>query len=137
MDILDTDGETISQKVVSCKKIFLNAGSLGSTQLFLASQAKGKLNNLDESIGNFWGNNGNIMAGRNMVNTLFNRVEKGPEEGDFAPVTGTKQSTIPVARIDNWNGKENSFFAEISPLPMGMEVYTALYLVVPNKHIFN
>ena len=69
------------------------------------------------------------MTGRNMVNTLFNRVEK--DSGDnYQPGTGTKQSTIPVAGIDNWNDKDNAFFAEISPLPMGMEVYTALYLVI-------
>ena len=129
VDILDTDGAVIAQKHITCKKLFLNAGSLGSTQLLLAAQAKGKLNNFDESLGNFWGNNGNIMTGRNMVNTLFNRVEK--DSGDnYQPGTGSKQSTIPVAGVDNWNDKDNAFFAEISPLPMGMEVYTALYLVI-------
>ena len=129
VDNIDTDGKTVAEKVISCKKLFLNGGSLGSTQLLLASQAKAQLNNFDESLGDFWGNNGNIMTGRNMVNTLFNRVEK--DSGDnYQPGTGTKQSTIPVAGIDNWNDKDNAFFAEISPLPMGMEVYTALYLVI-------
>ena len=130
VDILDTDGEVIAQKQITCKKLFLNAGSLGSTQLLLASKAKGQLNNFDESLGKYWGNNGNIMTGRNMVNTLFNRVEKESGEGNFGAGTGSKQSTIPVAGIDNWNDKDNAFFAEISPLPMGMEVYTALYLVI-------
>ena len=130
VNVIDTSGETTKKKVISCKKLFLNAGSLGSTQLLLASQAKGGITKLDKSVGNFWGNNGNIMTGRNMVNTLFNRVEKGPDEENFEPGTGSKQSTIPVAGIDNWNDKDNAFFAEISPLPMGMEVYTALYLVI-------
>ncbi len=130
VDVIDTSGETVAQKVITCKKLFLNGGSLGTTQLLLASQAKSQLDNFDDSLGNYWGNNGNIMTGRNMVNTLFNRVEKGPDEGNFAPGTGTKQSTIPVAGVDNWNDKDNAFFAEISPLPMGMEVYTALYLVI-------
>lgn len=130
VDVIDTDGETIVQKTITCKKLFLNAGSLGTTQLLLASQAIGQLNNFDESLGEYWGNNGNIMTGRNMVNTLFNRVEKGPDEENFAPGTGSKQSTIPVSGVDNWDDKENAFFAEISPLPMGMEVYTALYLVI-------
>ena len=76
IEIIDTDGKTVAEKVISCKKLFLNGGSLGSTQLLLASQAKAQLNNFDESLGGFWGNNGNIMTGRNMVNTLFNRVEK-------------------------------------------------------------
>lgn len=130
IDIIDTEGETIAQKIITCKKLYLNGGSLGTTQLLLASQAKGNLNSIDDSLGEYWGNNGNIMTGRNMVNTLFNRVEKGPDEENFAPGTGTKQSTIPVSGVDNWNDKDNAFFAEISPLPMGMEVYTALYLVI-------
>ena len=130
VDIIDTEGETIAKKIITCKKLFLNGGSLGTTQLLLASQAKGNLNSFDDSLGEYWGNNGNIMTGRNMVNTLFNRVEKGPDEENFAPGTGTKQSTIPVSGVDNWKDKKNAFFAEISPLPMGMEVYTALYLVI-------
>lgn len=70
------------------------------------------------------------MTGRNMVNTLFNRVENESTESNYSTGTGSKQSTIPISGIDNWEDKKHSFFAEISPLPMGMEVYTALYLVI-------
>lgn len=114
---------------MSCKRLFLNAGSLGTTKLLLASKHKSNLKNLDDSVGKFWGNNGNIMTGRNMVNTLFNRVRNS--EGEKSGIgTGIKQSTIPVAGVDHWNDSEHPFFAEISPLPMGMEVYTALYLLI-------
>lgn len=120
----------VEKKTINCKKLFLNAGSLGTTKLLLASKYKGKMNNFDPSLGEYWGNNGNVMTGRNMVNTLFNRVENEATYSNFRPGTGVKQSTIPVSGIDNWEDEKHSFFAEISPLPMGMEVYTALYLII-------
>ena len=130
VDVLDTAGLVVEKKTIQCKKLFLNAGSLGTTKLLLASKLKGNLNNLDATVGFGWGNNGNVMTGRNMVNTLFNRVENKSIEKNYSVGTGLNQSTIPVAGIDNWEDKAHSFFAEISPLPMGLEVYTALYLII-------
>lgn len=130
VNVLNTEGEVVEKKTINCKKLFLNAGSLGTTKLLLASKYKGKMNNFDPSLGEYWGNNGNVMTGRNMVNTLFNRVKNEATYSNFRPGTGVKQSTIPVSGIDNWENEKHSFFAEISPLPMGMEVYTALYLII-------
>lgn len=130
IETLNTSGEITATKIIRCKKLFLNAGSIGSTQLLLASRHKGQLNKLDESVGQNWGNNGNIMTGRNMVNTVFNRVHRKSDKSKFTIGTGSKQSTIPVNGIDHWSDEAHSFFAEISPLPMGMEVYTALYLII-------
>ncbi|MGO3183918.1 MAG: GMC oxidoreductase [Aequorivita sp.] len=130
IDIIDTTGLVVTKKTINCKKLFLNAGSIGTTKLLLTSMHKGKMKNFDKSVGSHWGNNGNVMTGRNMVNTLFNRVENESTETNYSTGTGAQQSTIPVSGIDNWEDKDHSFFAEISPLPMGMEVYTALYLVI-------
>ncbi|MGO3155889.1 GMC oxidoreductase [Mesonia sp.] len=130
VDIIDTAGLVIAKKTIHCQKLFLNGGSLGTTKLLLASMHKGKMTNFDKSVGSHWGNNGNVMTGRNMVNTLFNRVENESTESNYSTGTGSKQSTIPVSGIDHWEDKKHAFFAEISPLPMGMEVYTALYLVI-------
>lgn len=130
VNVLNTQGEVIEKKTISCKKLFLNAGSLGTTKLLLASKYKGAMTNFDPGLGEDWGNNGNVMTGRNMVNTHFNRVENEATETNYRTGTGVKQSTIPVSGIDNWDDKTHAFFAEISPLPMGLEVYTALYLVI-------
>lgn len=130
IDIIDTEGLLVAKKIIYCQNLFLNAGSLGTTKILLASQLKGKMNKFDSSLGSYWGNNGNVMTGRNMVNTLFNRVENKATESNFSVGTGAKQSTIPVAGVDHWDDKKHAFFAEISPLPMGVEVYTALYLVI-------
>ena len=130
VDILDTEGQVVAKKTINCKKLFLNAGSLGTTKLLLASKYKGKMTNFDASVGTYWGNNGNVMTGRNMVNTFFNRVENEATDANYTTGTGSQQSTIPVSGVDNWEDKKHSFFAEISPLPMGMEVYTSLYLII-------
>ena len=130
VDIIDTEGLVVAKKTITCKKLFLNAGSIGTTKLLLTSVHKGKMKNFDPSVGSNWGNNGNVMTGRNMVNTLFNRVEDETIGKNHSTGTGPKQSTIPVSGIDNWEDEKHAFFAEISPLPMGLEVYTALYLII-------
>lgn len=130
IDIIDTDGLVVEKKTINCKKLFLNGGSIGTTKILLASMHKGKMTKFDSSLGMHWGNNGNVMTGRNMVNTIFNRVEDESTEANYTTGTGSKQSTIPVSGVDNWEDKKHAFFAEISPLPMGMEAYTALYLII-------
>ncbi|WP_106917303.1 GMC family oxidoreductase N-terminal domain-containing protein [Chryseobacterium aurantiacum] len=113
---IDTSGTAIADKVFHCKKLVLSAGTMGTLELLLRSHA---VNNfpIHEKIGKNWGNNGNFMTGRNWVKPLSGG-------------TGSKQSTIPVGGIDNWDDKEHPFFTEIAPLPMGMDVATALYLLI-------
>ncbi|MBV8326314.1 GMC family oxidoreductase N-terminal domain-containing protein [Chryseobacterium sp.] len=112
----DTSGNPIADKIFNCKKLILAAGTMGTLKLLLHSKAVHNLS-LHENVGKNWGNNGNFMTGRNWVQPLSGG-------------TGTKQSTIPVAGIDNWEDKDHSFFTEIAPLPMGMDVATALYLLI-------
>jgi len=113
---IDTSGKTVADKVFNCKKLILAAGTMGTLKLLLHSNA---VNNfpLHENVGKNWGNNGNFMTGRNFVNPLSGG-------------TGAHQSTIPVGGVDNWDDPEHPFFAEIAPLPMGMDVATALYLLI-------
>lgn len=113
---IDTTGKTVADKVFHCKKLILAAGTMGTLKLLLHSHA---VNNfpINESIGKNWGNNGNFMTGRNWVKPLSGG-------------TGAKQSTIPVGGVDNWDDPDHPFFAEIAPLPMGMDVATALYLQI-------
>ncbi len=140
ISVLDVNGGTIEKKLISCKRLYLCAGSIATTNLLVAAKGKSDLQHLDDSIGQGWGNNGNIMTGRNFVNTIFNQVgPPGKGKLKLGHGTGGNQSTIPVVGIDNWEDPMHPFFAEISPFPMGMEVYTALYLLinrVPDKGCF-
>lgn len=113
---LNTKGEKIQHKTFNTKKLFLAAGTMGSTELLLRSKTKAKLQ-IDEQVGKEFGNNGNFMTGRNWVQA-------------FSGGTGLKQSTIPVGAIDHFDDPEHPFFTEIAPLPMGLNVATLLYLMV-------
>ncbi len=92
------------------------AGTMGSLELLMRSNAKGQVS-LDDSVGKNWGNNGNFMTGRNWVQA-------------FSGGLGVNQSTLPVAGVDNWHDAKHPFFTEIAPFPMGMNVATALYLMI-------
>lgn len=113
---INTKGETVQTKIIKSNKIFLAAGTMGSTELLLRSQSKTDLK-IDNEVGKSFGNNGNFMTGRNWVQA-------------FSGGTGVKQSTIPVGAIDHFDDEEHPFFTEIAPLPMGMNVATLLYLMV-------
>ncbi|RBA37912.1 hypothetical protein DQ226_06115 [Dietzia maris] len=84
----------------------------------MSMKAQGLLPNLPSQVGEGWGNNGNIMVGR--ANHMWD-------------ATGPTQSTIPTLGIDNWADPTASIFAEIAPLPAGLETYVSLYLAIANN----
>lgn len=114
--VINTKGEAAARKSIHTKKLFLTAGTMGTLELLLKSNAENGFP-IDQNIGQEWGNNGNFMTGRNFVKT-------------FSGGTGINHSTIPVGGIDNWEDPQHPFFTEIAPLPMGMNVLTTLYLMV-------
>lgn len=116
VSIINTSGEVVEEVEFITDKLIVSAGVMGSMELLLKSAAEGKIE-VDENLGQDWGNNGNFMTGRNWVKA-------------FSGGTGAQHATIPVGAIDNWDDEEHSFFTEIAPLPMGMDVSTTLYLMI-------
>ncbi|WP_456340515.1 GMC oxidoreductase [Streptomyces europaeiscabiei] len=112
--IADT-GTVVETKEYGCTYLFLGAGSVGTTELLVRARAKGTLPALDASVGAGWGSNGNVMLGR--ANHLWDTV-------------GANQSTMPVMGIDDWANTANPVFAEIAPLPTGLEHWVSLYLAI-------
>ncbi|WP_261509738.1 GMC family oxidoreductase N-terminal domain-containing protein [Chryseobacterium paludis] len=113
---INTSGDLVAEKVFHCKKLILSAGTIGTLELLMKSNFRNQFP-LGKNVGENWGNNGNFMTGRNWVRPLSGG-------------TGVQQSTIPVGGVDNWDDREHPFFTEIAPLPMGMDVATALYLLI-------
>ncbi|MGV9243929.1 GMC oxidoreductase [Streptomyces sp. NPDC003710] len=114
-DRIDVTGTVVETKQYGCTYLFLGAGSLGTTELLLRARETGALPALDASVGTGWGTNGNVMLGR--ANHLWDTV-------------GANESTIPVMGIDDWANTDNPVFAEIAPLPMGLEHWVSLYLAI-------
>ncbi|MEU7526580.1 GMC oxidoreductase [Saccharothrix sp. NPDC042600] len=109
---IDADGRTVAEKHVTCDRLFLGAGSLGTTELLLRARDTGDLPDLPAEVGEGWGPNGNVMVARN--NHLWDP-------------TGFLQSAIPTLAITD---PSREVFAEIAPVPAGIETYVSLYLAI-------
>ncbi|MEU0940059.1 MULTISPECIES: GMC oxidoreductase [unclassified Embleya] len=123
IDQIDTTGATTLTKTVTADKVFFAAGSVGTSKLLVKLKATGALPNLNAEIGQGWGDNGNVMCGR--ANHMWD-------------ATGALQASIPTGGIDNWNA--GGAFAEVAPLPTGIETYASFYLSItknPNRARFS
>ncbi|MFD8410365.1 GMC oxidoreductase [Streptomyces sp. NPDC059650] len=115
---IDTAGTTTATKTVTADRVFFAAGSVGTSKLLVRLKATGALPGLNGEIGKGWGDNGNVMCGR--ANHLWDP-------------TGKVQASIPCGGIDNWDA--GGAFAEIAPLPTGIETYASFYLsITRNPH---
>ncbi|MFF3618698.1 GMC oxidoreductase [Streptomyces sp. NPDC002467] len=122
IDQLNTTGDTVVTKTVTADRVFFAAGSVGTSKLLVQLKATGALPNLNGEVGKGWGDNGNVMCGR--ANHMWDP-------------TGKLQSTIPCSGIDNWDA--GGAFAEVAPLPTGIETYASFYLSItknPNRAEF-
>lgn len=59
---LDPFGKVLETFIISCDKLILSAGSIGTTELLMKAQGKGYLKNLNEHVGQGWGTNGDASA---------------------------------------------------------------------------
>ncbi|RFC70039.1 GMC oxidoreductase [Streptomyces sp. AcE210] len=112
---IDTTGTTTGTKTVTADKVFFAAGSVGTSKLLVKLKATGALPALNGEVGKGWGDNGNVMCGR--ANHLWDP-------------TGKVQASIPCGGIDNWAA--GGAFAEVAPLPTGIETYASFYLSITN-----
>ncbi|WOX26283.1 GMC oxidoreductase [Streptomyces solicathayae] len=123
IDQLDTGGGVTATKSVTADRVFFAAGSVGTSKLLTRLKATGALPLLNGEIGKGWGDNGNVMCGR--ANHMWDP-------------TGKLQSSMPTAGIDNWAA--GGAFAEVAPLPTGIETYASFYLSItknPNRAEFS
>jgi cholesterol oxidase len=106
------DGDVVAEKHVTCDRLFLGAGSLGTTELLLRARDTGDLPDLPAEVGEGWGPNGNVMVARN---------------NHLLEPTGFRQSAIPTLAVTD---PSREVFAEIAPVPAGIETYVSLYLAI-------
>ncbi len=113
LEEINTAGDTVATKTVNAGKVFFAAGSVGTSKLLVKMKATGALPALNSDVGQGWGDNGNVMVGR--ANHVWD-------------ATGDVQSTIPCSGIDNWDA--GGAFAEVAPLPAGLETFASFYLAI-------
>lgn len=115
---IDFRGARVATYTKSYGRVILAAGSVGTTRLLLNAKSIGAIPGLatNNAIGTGWGPNGNTMFARS-----------------GAGATGARQSTIPTMGLTTWDDSSSSVFAEIAPLPTGIEMSTSLYLAITNN----
>ncbi|MFE7718055.1 GMC oxidoreductase [Nocardia rhizosphaerihabitans] len=57
-------GEVLRSRTLTCDKLFLGAGSIGTSELLVRARDTGALPNLNEHIGEGWGTNGDVGLAR-------------------------------------------------------------------------
>lgn len=112
---IDERGTDLGTRHVTAKHLFLGAGSVGSTELLVRARDTGRLPELTDAVGRGWGTNGNVMCGR--ANHVWD-------------TTGSLQSGMPALGIDNRADPVHPVFAEIAPVPAGLETWVSLYLAI-------
>lgn len=89
-------GEQIDRYTLSCDRLFLAAGSVGTSELLVKAQAQGTLRNLNEHIGQGWGTNGDALVVRSFSSPL------GLTQGSAcASKIHDTQTGMPVT-LENW-----------------------------------
>ncbi|MRH85930.1 GMC family oxidoreductase [Nocardia sp. SYP-A9097] len=63
---LAPSGQVLRTRTLTCDRLFLGAGSIGTSELLVRAQATGTLPNLNEYIGDGWGTNGDVVLARSV-----------------------------------------------------------------------
>lgn len=108
---IDLTGQVLATKVISCERLFLGGGSMGTTQLLVKSRALGALPNLNDHVGTRWSSNGEIFMVRNVYQS-----------------TGAKVSVLPVTGIDARDHKDQQVYSMNIPLPLGIDTFQTSHI---------
>jgi cholesterol oxidase len=110
---IDVSGQVLATRVISCDRLFLGAGSMGTTQLLVKCRALGSLPKLNEHVGTRWSSNGEIFMIRNV----------------YTP-TGSKASIVPVTGIDALDHKGQQVYSMNIGIPVGIETWTTAHITM-------
>jgi cholesterol oxidase len=112
---IDVNGNLVARKEVTCTRLFLCGGAMGTSSLLVRARDIGALPNLNDQVGTGWGPNSDIFLMR--ANSIFNP-------------TGDKVSTVPATgfRTTDQNGKQ--VFSMDIPFPIGIETHISFSIVM-------
>ncbi|MEV6772535.1 GMC oxidoreductase [Nocardia sp. NPDC051030] len=57
-------GQVLNTRTLTCNRLFLGAGSVGTSELLVRAQATGTLSRLNGAVGDGWGTNGDVVLAR-------------------------------------------------------------------------
>ncbi|MCP1291305.1 GMC oxidoreductase [Chromobacterium sp. S0633] len=90
------DGRQLDRYRLNCDRLFLAAGSIGSSELLVKARAQGTLRNLNEHIGQGWGGNGDTIVTRS-----FSTISLATQGTPSASRIHDSNSGLPLT-LENW-----------------------------------
>ncbi len=105
LDVIAPDGTVLERRVVTADRLYLAAGSVGTSQLLVKARAQGTLAQLNEHVGEGWGTNGDAITTRSGSAVLGLAAQAAPcasmihDEGGDMPVT-LENWYLPLAPLD-------------------------------------
>ena len=112
---IDIDGNLVARKAVTCNRLFLCGGSMGTSGLLVRARDTGALPNLNDQVGTGWGPNSDIFLMRG--NTTANP-------------TGAQVSTVPATGFRTTDQNGQAVFSMDIPFPAGIETYISFSIVM-------
>lgn len=105
---IDTLGNVLATKELTCTHLFVGAGSMGTSELLVRARERGDLPNLNEAVGTGWGPNGDIFC---MLDNPLTRP------------TGDKHCTLPSHKFEALDQLGKVATIRFTPLPLGLPTW--------------
>ncbi|AOD21801.1 cholesterol oxidase [Rhodococcus sp. p52] len=94
---VDPTGGVLRTTTITCDRLVLGAGSIGTTELLVKARHTGSLPNLDERVGRGWGTNGDAVLVRSFALT----EGFGGDQGAPSASRIVDESGLPLS-LENW-----------------------------------
>ncbi|WAL47199.1 GMC oxidoreductase [Rhodococcus pyridinivorans] len=94
---VDPTGAVLRTTTITCDRLVLGAGSIGTTELLVKARHTGSLPNLDERVGRGWGTNGDAVLVRSFALT----EGFGGDQGAPSASRIVDESGLPLS-LENW-----------------------------------
>ena len=110
---IDVSGQVLATRTLSCDRLFLAGGSMGTTELLVKARATGSLPQLNDHIGTRWSSNGEIFMVRNV----------------YTP-TGSKTSVLPATGIDATDHRGQQVYSMNIAIPLGIDLFSTAHITM-------
>ncbi len=104
---INESGEIIATKTITCRYLFLAAGSMGTSRLLVKAKATGTLPRLNDYIGLDWGTNGDTFAIRSGFPQPTNTGQGGPATS-VIQYFDNPLGPISIELLPIWNAPEGT-----------------------------
>lgn len=115
VNVIDVAGNLVERKEISCTRLFLCGGSMGTSQLLVRARETGTLEDLNDAVGTAWGPNSDIFTMRGNL--------------PWVP-TGDKVATVPATGFRTVDHQGKAVFSMDIPFPIGLETFISFNIVM-------